>query len=85
MIKIGQDKIFHMTTCFLILMSVTAISLHSHGKLAAILLGAGISLFAGVAKELFDKWRGEKFDWVDVLADVAGIAIGIMICLIAIR
>jgi hypothetical protein len=32
------------------------------------------SLVWGFAKEYYDEYKGGQFDWLDILADVAGIA-----------
>ncbi len=46
---------------------------------SAIGAGASIALALGIGKELNDSGTGRKWDWKDLLADAAGILIGILI------
>lgn len=38
-------------------------------------------LILGVAKECIDKYYGERYDWWDILADVVGIGMAVLLCL----
>ena len=67
------DKIVHCETCALIVI----IGAHFLPLWAAALIAG----FAGIGKEVYDIWHGVP-SWWDLLADVVGIAIGILICLI---
>lgn len=67
-----KDKILHFCCCLLI----------------TLLLGWQAGATAAVTKEVADEMHyrqysvGNGWDWMDVLADIAGIAIGIIIRLI---
>ena len=65
------NKVGHFSTGFTIAFLFTL----TLGKLAG--LGAGTS--AGIGKELYDKYRGYKFDWWDLGADIAGVILGVWI------
>lgn len=40
-----------------------------------------LTLMLGVVKECIDKYYGERYDWWDILADVVGIGMVVLICL----
>lgn len=42
-------------------------------------LGAAAGISAGVAAEWKDKQHGGIFDWSDILADVVGVALGMVV------
>lgn len=67
------DKIVHCETCALIVI----IGAHFLPLWAGVLIAA----VAGIGKEVWDIWHGVP-SWLDLLADVVGIAIGITFCLI---
>ena len=71
--KIGKDKIQHFSVCFII--SVTA-------GFDGALLATGLS----IGKEYGDsKAPGNHWDWMDIIADAAGILSGCIIHYLAIR
>lgn len=40
-----------------------------------------LTLILGVAKECIDKYYGERYDWLDIVADIVGICIAVLFCL----
>lgn len=69
----ANDKLLHAAVCALI--CITA------AKFLPIWVSGLVALVAGVCKEIYDIRHGVP-SWWDLLADVAGIAVGILICLI---
>lgn len=41
-------------------------------------VGIVVAAAVGVAKEVYDKRKGGKIDFLDLLADLAGIAVGVI-------
>lgn len=87
--KIGTDKIKHAVVCWCItiaiafaIMGVCTWYCAKPPKIVCGAVGACLALIAGVGKEASDYITNRKFDFSDLLADVAGAAIGIvLICL----
>jgi len=44
-----------------------------------ILVGASLSLFLGIVKEIYDELFESHFSWGDLLADVLGILVAILL------
>ena len=49
---------------------------------ANVALSMAYTMMIGVCKELYDEWSYYGFDWKDLVADVIGIIIGGLICLL---
>ena len=69
-IRIGMDKIAHFFACAFLTL---AIGHFFHWGIAA-----GVTLAIGLAKELMDK----NIDKYDLLADAAGVLLGLLILLV---
>lgn len=90
--KIGNDKIKHAAVCLAITVAVafaiigvttwyeTKVELP---KIVCGCVGACLALIAGVGKEASDYITNRKFDFSDLLADVVGAAIGIVLILLS--
>lgn len=76
--KIQQDKIKHFTVCLILAFIASTIEAvcgasYVHSMMAGTIAGAAI----GVGKEYGDKCApGNKWDWYDIAADMAGAVIG---------
>lgn len=80
-----MDKVKHFFVCFFAT-AIGAVATFYVGKLGSILCGAFLALGLGVGKEYGDsKASGNKWDWLDIVADVAGIAFAVICLLIAWR
>lgn len=72
------DKFIHALLCLIITLMAGLILLGLNCPLAGCLVGGAMpALTAGITKEWCDKTYGNRFDLADLLADLAGIAIGI--------
>lgn len=72
---IKTDKVLHFVACFVIaaFVALLGFGVLELSKAVSILLGLVVSLAAGVAKEVYDKYvRKTGFDKQDLLADAAG-------------
>ena len=65
--KVPYDKLLH----FIVGLFVASFFNVSLGMLVCIIP----ALFAGVLKEAFDYWTTNQFDWLDLVATVAGGAV----------
>jgi len=88
--KIGFDKVKHAAVCLCItiavafaIMGVTTWYGAEPPKIVCGLVGACLALIAGVGKEASDYITNCKFDFSDLLADVVGAAIGIVLILLS--
>ena len=71
----GEDKIIHAVVCSLATLVIGACFLPLGWH--CILIGAFFALGLGLGKEYGDsKASGNKWDWLDILADVVGMVIG---------
>ena len=74
-----RDKQKHFIVCFSISLScVIFLSLFSFDNRTIFLAAAICSLFCGVVKETYDKFRigGSGWSWHDLLADLIGALLG---------
>ena len=74
-----MDKVLHFLVCCIgtILVSIGTFFL---GNTASLFCGGLFSLGLGLGKEYGDnEASGNKWDWYDILADLAGIAVGILV------
>lgn len=65
------DKITHATICYAITLTI--------GLFIDWWVGVCVALMVGLGKELYDKYKGNKFDWHDMLADVVGGVVGVIV------
>lgn len=78
----AEDKVKHFFACAGIAFLTSTISyLLGAPQLCRTITGAISGIFAGLAKEYADKQHGSKFDWMDVVVDVAGSACGSLLML----
>ncbi len=71
----GADKIKHFGVCLLLTVLV--------GCLLTPLAGIIVALLTGMGKELYDRMQGGPFDWLDIAADVGGIAAALLVFALA--
>lgn len=88
--KIGTDKIKHAIVCWCITIAVAFAIMGvctwygaEPPKIVCGLVGACLALIAGVGKEASDYITNRKFDFSDLLADLVGAAIGIILILLS--
>lgn len=88
--KIGNDKIKHAVVCLAITIAVAFAIIGvctwygaKPPKIVCGCVGACLALIAGVGKEASDYISNRKFDFSDLLADVVGAAIGIVLILLS--
>ena len=84
--KIGTDKIKHAVVCWCITIAVAFAIMGvctwygaKPPKIVCGAVGGCLALIAGVGKEASDYIINRKFDFFDLLADVVGAAIGIVL------
>jgi len=76
--KIGDDKKAHFCAAWAIVVSVFGLCACKHWSVA---LGFVIAIIIGIAKELYDKKKkGTGFDWGDLVSDILGAILGILVC-----
>ena len=78
--KIGTDKLLHFNAClFVAYLTARLLPCNSVERMLA---GFAFAVLIGFGKELYDEGNeGNTFDWHDLLADVAGAAVGAMMIL----
>jgi VanZ family protein len=77
------DKICHALACALITIVITGMMLKVTESLVfSVIGGAVVAVLVGVYKELVDKYDGEEFDKMDLLADCIGTVIGVILSII---
>jgi uncharacterized protein YfiM (DUF2279 family) len=75
--KIEVDKWMHFNLVMLISFIITEIlKVCNLGCAYSLIAGFAFGTAVGIIKELWDKKNGEKFDWMDIKADVFGATIG---------
>lgn len=80
-----MDKVLHGVVC-MFATAVTGAVLFFMGEAASIVAGALFALGLGIGKEVGDHLAtGNRWDWRDILADVIGIALGVLSLLLAWR
>ena len=73
-----QDKLLHAGGCYVISSSVAALVYSkTSNKKKSLMYGFGISVLAGVAKEVYDIKCGDP-DIKDIAADVFGAGLGVI-------
>lgn len=78
-LKIALDKLYHGVVCFFAT-SIVAGAMFFLGKTGAILCGVWFALGLGFGKEYGDhKASGNKWDWLDIVADVVGIGLSVFL------
>ena len=77
------DKTCHALACALITIVITGMMLKVTESLVfSVIGGAVVAVLVGVYKELVDKYDGEEFDKMDLLADCIGTVIGVILSII---
>lgn len=78
-IKQHQDKIKHAVTNLLIV-AVLGTVFKPLGA-GALVIGVGMAMIVSILKELYDEYspEGTGWNWNDVIADIIGIILGIII------
>lgn len=71
----GNDKLKHVIFNFAIVLIVGIFNLK---------VGVALAILASISKELYDKFRpnGTEWDWKDIIADLIGIILGILIIIL---
>ena len=82
LITLHKDKVYHFFCCYTAMLTFTAIAIIKWESPVAwsVNFGVAMAILVGVAKEFFDLYiKKSKFSVADLVADVAGIAIAILI------
>ena len=75
---VQQDKLLHAGGCYVISSSVAALVYDkTNNKKKSLIYGFGVSVLAGLAKEVYDIKCGHA-DVKDIAADVVGASLGII-------
>ena len=75
---VQQDKLLHAGGCYVISSSVAALVYNkTNDKKKSLIYGFGVSVLAGVAKEVYDIKCGDP-DVKDIAADIVGASLGII-------
>ena len=72
---IPQDKILHLSACYVISSGTTSLLSYKYSKKKAMWIGFGLGVGVGVAKELYDIRCGEA-DVRDIYFDIIGAGLG---------
>ena len=75
MIQIAADKKLHFLACAL----AVAYTAHVYPLWIAALIGIG----AGIVKELIDWLRGGRFCWADMVFNIAGVFVALVMLMLA--
>ena len=77
---IGTDKLLHFNACLFV--AYLTARLLPCCTVERMLAGFALAVLIGVRKELYDEAQeGNTFEWHDLLADVAGAAVGAVMIL----
>ena len=77
---VGTDKVLHAAwSGHLCCLSGGVASFAGAGGTDAGTAGAAVALAAGIVKEIADSASGGSADWSDLLADAAGVALGLVL------
>jgi len=66
-----EDKLLHFYVSLTLMILL--------GLFLGITLGVLLTLLLGFFKEIYDRFYGTGFDWLDMLANIIGIGIGLII------
>lgn len=78
--KIGTDKLLHFNACLFV--AYLTARLLPCCTVERMLAGFALAVLIGVGRELYDEGQeGNTFDWHDLLADVAGATVGVVMIL----
>lgn len=74
------DKVLHVFVCMLLMLYITALAHIFCNTTVSCIIGGVITLCVGIGKELYDKNHQDKHsaEWGDILADLVGIALGLI-------
>jgi len=70
-----QDKLLHLSACYVIGASTTSIASYRYNKKQAFWIGVTTATLVGIGKELYDINHGSP-QWGDLGADVIGAILG---------
>lgn len=73
-----NDKLLHFAISFLLAMSPGCLVIHLP-KYAVLFLGLFWAMMIGIIKELYDLNNGGEFSWDDLLFDLLGAVLGVLI------
>lgn len=77
---IGTDKLLHFNACLFV--AYLTARLLPCCTVERMLAGFALAVLIGVGRELYDEGQeGNTFDWHDLLADVAGATVGVVMIL----
>ena len=83
--SIGKDKFLHAIVCFFAT-AIGSIATFWLGEVPCLFCGGLFALGLGLGKEYGDsKASGNHWEWGDIIADVIGIALAVVILMIALR
>ncbi len=77
---VGIDRLLHLMVC-LACTIIVALVCHKVGETSwvAAAVGSIVAVCVGVTKEMYDFFTDENFDTKDLLADICGAAIGLVV------
>ena len=82
LVRLYKDKVYHFFCCYTAMLTFTAIAIIKWESPItwSVNFGIACAVLVGVAKEFFDLYvKKSKFSVGDIIADVLGIAIAILI------
>lgn len=83
--SVSKDKVLHFIASLLVTLFVGGIvSLITDSAYVIILSAFGIGVIVGLAKEFYDVHTGSGFDFLDAIADLVGIGVGVVCILLLI-
>lgn len=78
--SIGTDKLLHFNACLFV--AYLTARLLPCCMVERMLAGFALAVLIGVGRELYDEGQeGNTFDWHDLLADMTGAAVGVVMIL----
>ena len=76
----ARDKVMHLSVSFALAGTSYATAAGVSKRTSVrVLSGAGFALSAGIAKEVYDQYRGAGFSWRDLTWDAIGTASGTLV------
>ena len=75
----AEDKLRHFAFSYVITAGTAAAARTVTGRSESVAIGAAIGMAAGIAKELYDKKTNRSASFRDLLWDVAGVSVGVLV------
>jgi uncharacterized protein YfiM (DUF2279 family) len=75
----AEDKLRHFAYSYVITAGTAAAARTVTGRNESVAIGAAFGLAAGIAKEIYDKKTNRSASFRDLLWDIAGVSVGVLV------